>query len=313
VARPGSVATRKPAGERAGITVGEALGAAGRKLRAAGIDQPGLDGRLLLGYALDVSQTELILRHDDLLETRAGRRFEALVYRRAGGEPVSRIFGRREFYGRRFRLDPAVLDPRGDTETVVECALELARRQTLVQAENEGRHFRLLDLGTGSGAILLTLLAEWPEATGIGVDISAAALRIAALNAVDLGVWERCEFVCSDWDAALAGGYDFILCNPPYIASAQIDRLDPDVAVFDPRQALDGGADGLDAYRAVAKLAAGRLADGGWLLVEIGQGQGQEVTTIFSNAGLVCCAPRPDLSGIDRVIAARVDTKTVAK
>jgi len=313
VVHSGPVPAGKPVGKRTGITVGEALGAAGRKLHAAGIDQPGLDGRLLLGFTLNVSQTELILHHDDLLQAGARNRFEALVCRRAVGEPVSRIFGRREFYGREFRLDPAVLDPRGDTETVVEYALELAKRRTHRQAENNGRHFRLLDLGTGSGAILLTLLAEWPEATGIGVDISAAALRIAALNAVEMGVSERSEFVCSDWDAALAGVYDFILCNPPYIASAQIDRLDPDVAVFDPRQALDGGADGLDAYRALANLAAGRLADGGWLLVEIGQGQGREVTTIFSKVGLVCCAPRSDLSGIDRVIAARVNTKSWVK
>jgi len=303
----------KPLVVRSGVTVAKALGSASRKLRACGVDLPGLDGRLLLGHALEICQTELILRHDEIVEVGAERRFAGFVDRRATGEPVSRIIGRREFYGRVFQLGPAVLDPRADTETLIEAALALRNHRMDRQAGNKGRTIRLLDLGTGSGAIVLTLLAEWPEATGLGVDISADALRIAAWNAVELGVWERVNFICSDWDAALTGRYDFIVCNPPYIASADIGRLDPDVADFDPAKALDGGADGLDAFRAIALLAAGRLANSGWLLVEFGCGQGQQVKKIFTDAGLDCCVMRADLSGTDRVIAAKVMSATRAK
>ncbi|VAW13120.1 Peptide chain release factor N(5)-glutamine methyltransferase [hydrothermal vent metagenome] len=293
-------------GDQAGITVHDALGSAARRLRAAYVDQPGLDARLLLGHALGVGQTDLVLRHADPIGAQAERRFEDLVRRRAAREPVSRILGTREFYGRGFEIGPAALDPRADTETLIDAALDLAASRAGGPTGSLKWPMRLADLGTGSGAILLTLLAQWPAATGVGIDISAGALRVAARNAATLGLADRAQMLCSDWDAALGGRFDLVVSNPPYIASAQIGRLDPEVARFDPHLALDGGADGLDAYRALAGLAARRLADGGCLLVEIGSGQADDVATVFAAAGLVCDAPLADLAGLDRVIAVRL-------
>ena len=284
------------------LTWAQSLAAGAQTLRSAGIEQAGLDARLLLAAALDVSQTDLILRGRDPLSTEDARKYENLVDRRLEREPVSRIIGVREFFGQTFAIGPAVLDPRPDTETLVESALALP--DTTQGQEDKPWPCQILDLGTGSGAILLSLLPRWSGTTGVGVDISPAALDVAARNAATLGLGDRATFVCSDWDAALTTRFDLIVSNPPYISTPDLDELDPEVARFDPGLALDGGRDGLDAYRALSHVAGRRLNPGGCLMVEIGHDQAGKVRKIFGHAGLTCEATVRDLAGRDRVIAA---------
>ncbi len=224
--------------------------------------------------------------------------FEA---RRIAREPVSRILGFREFWGRRFAIGPAVLDPRPDTETLIEAALAL-----LGEAHHPGP-LRILDLGTGSGCILLTLLAEMPQAWGIGADISSQALGWARLNAERMGVASRAAFVQSDWGETFAGPFSLILANPPYIEDASIDALDDEVRCYDPQIALNGGADGLSAYRCIIADCMRLATDGTWVMLEVGIGQASRVTGLFVEAGWIV-EPElhrvfQDLSGIDRVVA----------
>ena len=214
---------------------------------------------------------------------------------------MSRITGTREFYGRSFLVNASALDPRPDTETLIEAALD-------VIAANGGckRPLTLLDLGTGTGCILLTLLAELPEARGIGTDLAPEALRLAEANAARLGLADRAVFLASDWCEAIAGEFDLILSNPPYIASAEIAGLAPEVAAYDPRLALDGGEDGLDAYRRIAASAARNLRAGGKILVEIGVSQADAVAGLLRRGGFLVekGAPRLDLAGRPRVVVA---------
>ncbi len=271
-------------------TAGAALRAATLRLAAAGVDGAARDARLLLAHALGVDPARVVLALDAPLGAAADA-FAAAVAARAARRPLSHITGRRAFFGRSFRVTPDVLDPRPETEALV--ALALAEPFA-----------RVLDLGTGSGCILITLLAERPGATGLGTDISAAALAVAAANAADHAVADRAGFRIADWVDGLSGVFDLIVSNPPYIAAAEMPALAPEV-LHEPHGALSPGGDGLAAYRAIAAGAAARLAAGGRLLVEIGATQGRVVAGILAAAGWTGIAIRPDLAGRDRVVLAR--------
>ncbi len=225
----------------------------------------------------------------------------ACTARRVRREPMAYILGEREFWGLPFKVSPAVLVPRPDSETLIEAALALMPVRT--------EPWRILDLGVGSGCLLLTLLREFPNARGVGVDASADALEVAQANADALGVGPRTTLVGGDWRRPawaeqLGGPFDLVISNPPYIEAAAIEGLMPDVARFEPRLALDGGPDGLVAYRAIAAAAAGLVVPGGRVLVEAGDGQAVEISTLFASAGFAVDASWRDLGGIDRVVSA---------
>ena len=222
-------------------------------------------------------------------------RFFDLVARRADGEPVARILGRREFWGLPFALAPATLEPRPDTETVVEAALGLVR--------GAGGAASILDLGTGSGCLLLALLSELPDAAGVGVDRSPAAAAAARRNARSLGLGDRARFVAGDWAEAISGRFDLVVSNPPYIATEHIEALAPEVRRHDPALALDGGADGLDAYRAIVADLPRLLAPSGVAVLELGAGQRDAVAGLARAAGLVVIGSNPDLAGTPRALA----------
>lgn len=266
------------------------------RLRDAGVESPSRDARLLLAHAVGVAHPSLLDRHAVLTDGQA-RQFEELLARRVAREPVSRIKGVREFWGMEFVLSPDTLDPRPDTETLVEAVLA-AFHEALPPR-------RILDLGTGSGCILCALLQEWPAATGVGVDRSPGAAQAAQRNAQALGFGDRARFVCGDWSSALAAPFDVVVSNPPYVASDEVGALDPEVRRFDPLAALDGGVDGLAAYRALARALPGMMPPGGLVALEVGQGQSNEVGALLGDAGLEIVGVRADLSGIERVILAR--------
>lgn len=276
-----------------GLTAADALDEAAALLAGAGIDHPRREARLLLSHCLKQGPEVLIGRAEEI-ELPDPDGFRGLVRRRAGREPLSHITGSREFWSRPFRVSRDVLDPRPDTETLIEAALAL--RGDL------GPTPRLADFGVGSGSILLTLLAEWPEATGVGIDLSEAALGVARSNAEALGVAARARLERRSWGAGLAGPFDLIVSNPPYIPSREIEGLEPEVRDHEPRLALDGGADGLLAYRGLFPHAARLLAPAGWLLLEIGRGQGPAVRALGEAAGLVFAGARPDLGSVERVL-----------
>jgi release factor glutamine methyltransferase len=248
-----------------------------------------LDARLLLQEVLQCSHAELILLENDPLTDDNAVRFFEFVQRRVANEPVTKILGAREFYGRMFHVTPDVLDPRQDTETIVDLCLEQKAHS-------------ILDLGVGSGAILLTLLAEWPDATGVGADLSKAALAVAKGNATSLGVESRFEGVQSRWFEKLQGQFDLIVSNPPYIPSGDIAGLERDVRDYDPLLALDGGGDGLDCYRAIAAGASGFLTRNGRIVLEIGWDQHEAVAQIFATQAFGLQSKRADLSGITRAL-----------
>src|SRR6185369_13724504 len=268
-------------GLKAGASVEEALRMVAQSFRLAQIETPEADARLLVGHALMLDRTQLIAQDDRLLEAREVNVISALAARRLRHEPVSRILGRKEFWSLMLRVTPAVLVPRPETETVVEAVLDYVMRAGLRQ-----ERLRVLDIGTGSGALLLALLTELPNAIGVATDVSTAALEIARANAEQHGLAPRCTFICCNIAAALAGPYDVIVSNPPYVARAEIETLAPDVRDYDPSIALDGGSDGLDFYRAIGAGAQRLLAQGGRLFVELGAGQEPAVNALFTKAGL---------------------------
>jgi release factor glutamine methyltransferase len=260
-----------------GQTLGEAVRSSQRVLNAAGVEDAGRDARLLLAAATGLATSEIIARPERPLSAQEQTRLQAMLKRRCAREPVSRILGAREFYGRRFALSRATLDPRPDSEAVIETALGIAEREGW-----RARPIRILDIGTGSGCLLLTLLAELPLATGLGTDISAAALETAALNAVSLGVPERASFAQRDALAGIDEAFDLVLSNPPYIPSGDIGELSTEVREYDPRTALDGGPDGLDIYR---KIIADLYRVGrGWVIFEVGAGQADAVALLLQQA-----------------------------
>ena len=273
-------------------------------LTAAGIDNARFEARLLMAQASGFSTEQLIARGRDPAPAPAVETLRTLTARRVKREPMAYILGEREFWGLPFKVSPDVLVPRPDSETVIEAALSLLT--------DRSRPWRLLDLGLGSGCLLLTLLKEFPHATGLGLDASPAALAVAQANAEALGVADRATLVSGDWREPawtdrLAGPFDLIVSNPPYIEAATIDRLMPEVSRFEPRLALDGGADGLDAYRAISAAAPQLLAAEGRLLVEIGEGQALGITEIFAFSGLQVATTLKDLGGIDRVLAIQLE------
>jgi release factor glutamine methyltransferase len=266
------------------------------KFTAAGLDSPQLDARLLAGHALGLDQAALLAAGARALSAEEESAVAALANRRLAHEPVARIIGAKEFWSLDLHIDDSTLVPRPETETLVEAALAaLDRRGSRL------REWRIADLGTGSGAILLALLSELKNAFGVGSDMSLRALVVARDNARRLGL-QRAAFVACDLAAAFAGPFDLIVSNPPYIASGDIAALAPEVRLFDPLAALDGGADGLDVYRAIAATAAPLLAPEGSLAVELGTGQAEPIAAIFAAAGLVPSAPRPDLNGVPRAL-----------
>ncbi|UQR63442.1 peptide chain release factor N(5)-glutamine methyltransferase [Bradyrhizobium sp. C-145] len=270
------------------------------QLRSAQLDEAELDARILLGAALGLDLTGLIAQAARPLTEAEASRLAQHLQRRIAGEPVARILGTREFWGLPFRLSEATLVPRPDTETVVELALEIFREQKASHPP------RIADVGTGSGAILLALLHEIPDAFGVGTDLSLTALVTARDNARALGLADRAAFVACSYAAALSGPFDLIVSNPPYIPSAEIPKLSIEVREHDPHLALDGGNDGYDAYRALIPQASERLAPGGALIVEAGQGQARNIETLMAAAALVPDRPpKADLAGIPRAVSAR--------
>lgn len=272
-----------------------------KRLRAAGVESPARDARLLLAEAMGVEHPALLAPAGHVGVTISAR-FADTVARREAREPVARIRGRREFWGLDFALTAATLDPRPDTETVVAAALSAFA--------GGAPPARILDLGTGSGCLLCALLHEFPQAHGVGIDRSAEAVGAAQSNAVRLGFGGRAGFVVGDWGEAIAGRFDLIVANPPYVASAAIAALAPEVAVFDPRLGLDGGADGLAAYCRVASALARLLAPSGAAVLEVGQGQGHAIAALLRAAGVDPERSLADLSGVERAVIARVHPRT---
>lgn len=269
-------------------TLASLLGWARLRLDEAGIETAALDARLLLQHVTGLDHGALIGRSETAVPDDIQARFRNLIDRRSGHEPVSRIVGIREFYGRNFRLSPATLDPRADTETLISAAIALLRHQSQPN---------ILDLGTGSGAIAVTLLAELPGARAVATDVSPDALETATANARENGVGGRLEAVLTSWFDGVAGQFDLIISNPPYLSSLEINDLAPEVRNWDPCRALDGGSDGLDCYRAIAAGAGNHLPPSGHVVVEIGAGQTEQVTEIFANAGLDRMQAHRDLAG----------------
>jgi release factor glutamine methyltransferase len=283
---------------------GQSIEAARRMLAkqfdAAGIESAALDARMLLGAVLALDLTGLIASAARRITVDEARTIEAFAQRRLQGEPVARILGHKEFWGLRLRLSAATLVPRPDTETVVELAIEALR----ARPSNEA--IRVADIGTGSGAILLALLHEWPDAIGVGTDISLCALQTAYRNAADLDLAPRALFVACDHAAALSGAFDLIVSNPPYIRSSEIAGLAPEVRDHDPIAALDGGTDGLDAYRALIPQAERLLKAGGMLVVEAGRGQSGDIEALMTATGLLVeRPPKTDLAGVPRAVSGR--------
>jgi len=281
------------------FTIAGARRSLAQQFRAAGLDSANADARILIGHALSLDHAALATAGTRALDTKERDAIAALARRRLAREPVARIVGSKEFWSLPLRINASTLVPRPETETVVEVAL------AAVEANGpRTRALRIADLGTGSGALLLALLSELPNATGIATDTSLRALTMARANAQRLGI-TRAAFVVGDMARPLGKLLDLIVSNPPYIASEDFAALAPEVRVFDPRSALDGGADGLDCYRSLSASAPALLKPGGAVVVEIGAGQADAVAKLFSAAGLAVEPPQPDLNGIQRVLLAR--------
>jgi release factor glutamine methyltransferase len=265
------------------------------RLREAGIERPAAEARILLSLALGLDDAALVAASGAAVSASQEKRLEELVARRMAGEPIARITGEKEFWSRSFRLNAETLVPRPETETLVEAALALF--------PDRDTPLRALDLGTGSGILLAAILLERPNAKGVGLDRSEAALAVARDNLERLGVGARARWVHGGWDAARGERYDLILSNPPYIPSAEIATLAREVRAFDPGLALDGGTDGCDAYRAIIAELPQLLSDTGAAVLELGAGQETAVAEIARSQGLVAAgAAKPDLAGIPRAL-----------
>ena len=270
-------------------------------LAAAGIDNVRFEARLLLACAAGLSAEQLIARGAEPAPAAVAQRLRELTARRVLREPMAYILGEREFWGLPFKVSPAVLVPRPDSETLIEAALALM--------PDRRWPWRILDLGLGSGCLLLTLLREYPAARGVGMELSEEARAVAQANAEALGVDARARLISGDWrqpdwQQRLGGSFDLLVSNPPYIEAGAIERLMPEVARFEPKLALDGGPDGLAAYRTIATAAPVLVTPGGRILVEAGEGQATEISRIFASTGFTIERPWKDLAGIDRVVSA---------
>jgi release factor glutamine methyltransferase len=276
------------------MTLGDAVAAAAAQLAAAGIESPRHEARLLVQLAADLDAAAVLGYPERALGPAAQNRFDRLLARRVAREPFSRLVGRREFWSRDFALSADTLDPRPDSETLIEAVLD--------RLPDRGAALSLLDLGTGTGCLLLALLSELPHASGFGTDLVPGAVSLARANALSIGLESRAFFAVSDWGAALAGGFDVVICNPPYIASAAIAGLAPEVVRFDPPAALDGGPDGLGAYRALAPQMTRLLRASGFACIELGDGQTHAAAEIFRRHGLVIGGVHRDLAGVERCL-----------
>jgi release factor glutamine methyltransferase len=281
------------------MTIASILSSVGRALAEAGFDEARRRARRLVAAALGLSAAEVFSGDDRQVSEEEAARVAEWLRRVLAHEPLSRISGAREFWGLEFLLSPETLDPRPETETVVETVL--------AQLPDRSKNYRFLDLGTGTGCLLLALLAEYPAASGVGVDRSFGAAATARHNAERLGMAPRARFIVGDWANALIGRFDVIVSNPPYIERAEIPLLPREVRDFDPVLALDGGDDGLDAYRAIAAEAPRVLASDGVFACEVGAGQADAVARLLGDAGLIVEAIVPDLAGITRCVVARAD------
>ena len=275
-------------------TVGTSLAEATARLKKAGIERPHAEARMLLEAAADLDRASIIAHPDRLLGDSQRDALQVMVARREHREPISRILGHREFWSLDFMIGPATLDPRPDSETLVAAVLE--------RVSDRAAELTILDLGTGSGCLLLALLSELPQARGTGIDINSEATAIAASNAKRLRLDGRASFAVGDWARDISAQFDIVVANPPYIESRAIARLAPEVCNHDPRRALDGGEDGLDAYRALMPEAARVLKANGLLAVEIGQGQGEAVRKLAAEAGFRPATAAVDLAGIERCL-----------
>lgn len=270
-------------------TVQAALIAGTRALKLANVDGAARDARMLMAHILGVDAARITLVAPDDLSDRDAAAFEASIALRANGKPVSKIIGRRLFYGRSFAVTDAVLDPRPETEELIAQALDASFE-------------KVLDMGTGSGAIAVSLLAERPDTSAVATDISTEALSVAKRNAEHLGVANRLKLLHSDWWSEVTGQFDLIVSNPPYLALEEMAALTPEVRDHDPHIALTDGADGLECYRAILSQATAHIRPSGRLIVEIGPTQGLAIMQMFQDAGFAEVGIRADLDGRDRVV-----------
>ena len=268
-------------------------------LRSAGIANPGIDVRRLMAAALALPEAQLLARPEVQLPPDRAQIFASYIARRRGREPVSRILGVREFYGRSFAVSAATLDPRPDSETLIAATLEIIGVEHWCS-----RPLRLLDIGTGTGCLLLTLLSELPHATGVGTDLSDAALQVARANAAALGLEERVAWQTTDLLEKSAGKFHIVVSNPPYLRSAEIATLEPEVSRFDPRLALDGGQDGLEVFRRLSTRLFTGVADG-WIVLEVGHDQADQVAALFAPGRGADVRFYRDVSGRRRCVAVR--------
>jgi release factor glutamine methyltransferase len=278
------------------LTIGRLLDRSVTRLAAAGIAEPRHEARLILALALGIEPAAILGWPERVVQPELAAAAEALIARRVDGEPVSRLRGKREFWSLDFALSPDTLDPRADSETLIAAAL--------ADIPDRAAALRVVDFGTGTGCLLLALLSELPKATGLGIDISAGAVAAAQGNAAALGLAGRAEFRIGVWAARIDGPADVILANPPYIPRSEIGRLPAEVLAFDPRAALDGGPDGLSAYRPLGAAIRGLLGPAGKAYIEIGAGQGLQVVRVLGEAGLTVTAVCRDLAGIERCVVA---------
>ncbi len=282
-----------------------------QRLKEAGVDNPQLDTRLLAAHALSCNRMQIMTQAERVMKPEEIAAIYRLIDRRAKREPVARIIGEREFWGLPIGLNEATLEPRPDSETLVETAL--AKMETLTSsakmsaealAKTKSLSPNVLDIGAGSGCLLLALLSKWPNATGLGVDISPRAVEQARLNAGRLGFAERAAFRVNYWLEGLGETFDVIISNPPYIACGDIPNLMPEVRDFDPHEALDGGEDGLDVYRFLIPQLPLFLNPNGFAVFEVGQGQAEAVKELFLKNGFTKVTIHNDLGGIERCVAA---------
>ncbi|MDK9720831.1 MAG: peptide chain release factor N(5)-glutamine methyltransferase [Rhodospirillales bacterium] len=274
----------------------ELLRRSAQRLQRAGIDAALLEVRHLLAFALGRRMSEVAGSADIDLTPAQEASFDKLLDRRAAREPLQRLLGRWDFWSLELQMGEAGLIPRPDSETLIEAVLSYRPDRSLP--------LRVLDLGTGTGCLLLSVLSEYPKALGLGIDIAPEAVALAAGNAARLGFEGRASFRQGDWALGVKERFDLVLSNPPYIPSSEIAGLEPEVACFEPLLALDGGADGLDAYRRIAGALPGLLAPDGLAVLELGAGQAASVAGLLEKAGLRVRELRPDLSGIERAILA---------